>query len=191
MATKKVRLLLPKGTLVWPKLNTPDVYQPTDKNGRPKGEPKVRWLTRVELSPEDLERVEERLKKIAADEGVDEPKLPIKTDKKTGKLSIEAASGVDYKPLITDAKQNKIPDDVTIGGGTVAKLDVSVNVYPMQGGGINLYLNAVQVLKLEQNERQSLFEDEEGYVYNGNSNSSNDDGPEDMSDDNGADAYKF
>lgn len=192
MATKKVRLVLPAGTARWPKLNTPDVFQPKDKRGNPKGDPKVRWTAGVYLSDEDLERVKRRLIKVAEDEGYDDTiKLPIKTDKKSGKQFIEAASGVDYKPLITDAKQNKIPDDVEIGGGTTYKLDVSVNVYPMQDGGINLYLNAVQVLKLVQPERGTLFEDEDGYVYSGNSNASNSDEAEDMDSDTEEDNYKF
>jgi hypothetical protein len=40
---------------------------------------------------------------------------------------------------------------------------VSPNAYPLNGGGVNLYISAVQVLELRQGGARSPFEAEEGY----------------------------
>src|SRR5262245_9961497 len=150
---KKERFVTPVGILVYPKLNEVDVYQPVDKKGRPNGAVKRRFITRIKFeNQEDLAKVQAFLKAKAKEllPDVETPKLPIKKDKKTGELSLEATSGEKFQPLLWDSNNNKIPPVTApqIGGGTKARLDVSINAYDGFGGGINLYLNAVQVIEL-------------------------------------------
>src|SRR5580704_12923796 len=47
---KKVTIILPAGIAVWPMLDQVDVYQPTDKKGRPSGAAKRRFITRVKYN---------------------------------------------------------------------------------------------------------------------------------------------
>lgn len=165
--SKKERFVTPVGIAVYPKLNTVDVYQPVDKKGRPSGAEKRRYITRLALEQADLAKVQAFLKQKAKEllPDIDEPKLPIKKNKKDGSLTLEATSGEKYRPAVFDAKNNKIPPSVIIGGGSKIRLDVSINGYDGFGGGINLYINAVQVLELvEGGQSKSSFEEAEGFV---------------------------
>lgn len=175
--SKKIKKVLPAGVAVYPKLNAIDVYQPTDKKGRPNGPEKRRYMTYVKFDDDDFRKVDAWLKKCAADLGVEDGKLPWKKDKKTGEEWLVATSGEKYQPLIVDAKNKKMPNSKVIGGGSKIKLSVTVNAYEGFGGGINLYLNAVQVLDLKESEfGKSPFEESEGY-----SDDSDEDGEEENS----------
>jgi hypothetical protein len=164
--TKKVTIILPKGIAVWPKLNEVDVYQPTDKKGRPSGAEKRRYITRIKFDDVNFRKVDDYLKQQLKDFDLEDGKLPWKKDKKTGELHLEATSGEKYRPPVFDAKGNKVPAKVVIGGGSTLKLDVTVNPYTGFGGGINLYINSVQLLDLKQRDA-NRFEEEEGFTYNG------------------------
>lgn len=48
-----------------------------------------------------------------------------------------------------DAANAKMPVTTYPGGGTIARLDLTLNAMP-NDGGINFYINALQVLKLEE-----------------------------------------
>ena len=164
MATK-ITFTTPAGIAVFPKLNAVDVYQPLDKKGKPSGAEKRRYITNIKFSDEDHRAVDAFLKKVAKDLGVEDGKLPWKKSKKNGEITLVATSGEKFKPLAVDAKNQKLPADVTIGGGSKIKLNVTVNSYEGFGGGINLYINAVQVLELQQSAfGKSPFEEAEGYV---------------------------
>lgn len=164
--TKKTTIILPPGIAVWPKLNEVDVYQPVDKKGRPSGAEKRRYITRIKFDDENFREVDEFLKQCLKDFDLEDGKLPWKKDKKTGELLLEATSGEKYRPAVWDAKNRKVPAKVIIGGGSELRLDVTVNPYTGFGGGINLYINAVKLLKLKQRE-ENRFEEEEGYTYEG------------------------
>ena len=162
MATK-LTYTTPVGTAVFPKLNTIDVYQPTH-NGRPNGAEKRRYITNIKFSDEDHRVVDAFLKKAAKDLGVEGGKLPWKKSKKNGEITLVATSGEKYRPLAVDAKNQKLPADVVIGGGSKIKLNLTINAYDGFGGGINCYINAVQVLELQQSGfGKSPFEEAEGY----------------------------
>lgn len=165
--TKRIQKILPAGLAVFPKLNEVDVYQPVDKNGRPNGAKRIRFITRIKFDDENHRKVDAFLQKCLKEAGLEGGKLPWKKDKKTGELSLEAASGEKYPPPLFDAKGNELPrSKVIIGGGSKLKLDVTVNPYTGLGGGINLYINAVQVLELQQR-NANRFEEEEGFSYSG------------------------
>lgn len=169
--SKKERFITPLGTLVYPKLNEVDVYQPVDKKGRPNGAVKRRYITRFKFdSPEDLAKVQAFLtakaKELLPDN--ETAKIPLKKDKKTGELYLEATSGEKYRPAVFDAKNNKLPVSVIIGGGTKARMDLSINVYEGFGGGINLYINSTQVIALvEGGLSKSNFDAVDGFTYEG------------------------
>lgn len=174
MANKKIRFITPAVTLVWPKLNTPDVYKPK------KGPEKVRYVTDAKFQPEDLKKLKKWLQDLAKKHlpDVDDPKLPLKTDKKTQELLLTATSGVKYRPPVFAADgETRIPASVEIGGGTKAKLDLTVNFFEIssENSGINLYINAVQVLDLQEGGFKSNFGAEDGFTYKGAA----DDGDED------------
>ena len=161
---KKVTIILPAGIAVWPKLDQVDVYQPTDKKGRPSGAAKRRFITRVKFNDEDHRKVDDFLKQCLKDFNLEDGKLPWKKDKKTGELTLEATSGEKYRPPVFDAKNRRVPANVIIGGGSTIKLDVTVNPYRGFGGGINLYINSVQLLDLKQRDG-NRFEETEGFTY--------------------------
>ena len=162
---------LPTGTLVWPKLNEIDVFKP--KNGKEKR----RFITNIKFSDEDHRKVDAYLKKIMAAGGQPNGQLPWKKDKKTGELTLQATSGEKYPPALLDAKGNELPRaKFQVGGGTIAKVNVTTNVYDGFGGGLNLYLNFVQITDFKAKQRFQV-EAEDGFTYTGD----DDEGPADTS----------
>jgi hypothetical protein len=177
---KKVTIVLPAGIAVWPKLDQVEVYQPTDKKGRPSGAEKRRFITRVKYNDQDHRKVDDFLKQCLKDFDLEDGKLPWKKDKKTGGLTLEATS--DDRPPVFDATNRKVPAKVIIGAGSTIKLDVTVNPYTGFGGGINLYINSVQLLDLKQRDA-NRFEKTEGFTYGGDDDDGDDDDDEDEADD--------
>ena len=163
---KKVTIILPAGIAVWPKLDQVDVYQPTDKKGRPSGAAKRRFITGVKYNEEDRRKVDDFLKQCLKNFNLEDGKLPWKKHKKTGELTLEATSGENYRPPVFDAKNRKVPAKVIIGGGSTIKLDVTVNPYTVFGSGINLYINSVQLLDLKRRDG-NRFEETEGFTSGG------------------------
>jgi hypothetical protein len=163
---KKFSKALPIGTLVYPKLDRVDVYQPLDKKGKPNGEEKRRWLVNVKFGDAEHREVQAWLDDVAKQAGLgDRIKMPWRKDKKTGELWLVAASGEQYKPSLYGANNQKLPAGVTPGGGSKARIFVNANPYEGFGGGINLYLSSVQVIELvESSFGKSPFEATEGYA---------------------------
>jgi hypothetical protein len=165
MAKKKQERLVITihGIAQWPKLSTPDVY--TNKKTGKSSEPAYK----VNIQPIDLAeqlRVEAILNKFAADkfDDADTAKRPTHIDKKTEDLSFSMKRSAKLgKCPAFDAKNHKLPDDASIGGGSELKVNVTVNDYD---DGINLYLNAIQVIKLEEDTYgKSPFEETSGYEH--------------------------
>lgn len=163
---KKATIILPAGIAVWPKLDEVDVYQPTDKKGRPSGAEKRCFITRVKYNDEDHRKVDDFLKQCLLDFDLAGGNLPWKKDRKTGELTLQATSGEKYRPPVFDARNRKVPGRIIIGDGSTIKLDVTVNPYTGFGGGINLYINSVQLLELKQRDA-NRFEATEGFSYGG------------------------
>lgn len=161
---KRVRLTLPAGVAYYPNLDAPRQFQ---RDGKPEGEPK--YDTGVIYEGEALATVRAMLDEAAATLGFDSddrPTLPLKKNKKTGDMVFKAHSGADYKPLVVDAKLNPIPTGTRIGGGSIIKVDVTLDAYEGFGGGVTAYLNGVQVLKFEEDTfGKPRFDKEDGYVH--------------------------
>ena len=95
---------------------------------------------------------------------------PIKehTDKETGEVTTFVRFKSKKKPLVFDAKKNKLPPSVEIGGGSRIRVGATLNAYAKgPNKGVNLYLNAVQVIELQQGFNINDFDEEDGYVADG------------------------
>lgn len=171
---KREYVLLPKGTLVYPKLDEVDVYQPKKKDGTPKGPAIRKYVTRVSYEPAQLEEAKKVLREAAKKLGADPKtvKLPFKANKEgVEELSAKRAEKLG-PPMMFDAKNNKLPT-LALGGGSVARLKVAVNVDENDDGEefAFLYIDQVQVIKFNEKQAgKSAFEEveeEDGFVYDG------------------------
>jgi hypothetical protein len=165
----KTTVILPKGIAVFPKLNEIDVYQPLTPSGKKNGPEKRRYITGVKFSDEDHRKVDAYLKKqLKANNLPANAKLPWRQDKKDNSFSLQMTSGEDYPPPFVDAAGNEVPrNKVKIGGGSIIKPDVTVNAYDGFGGGINLYINQIQIIELKTRVLNKFEAEEGGYVFNG------------------------
>lgn len=69
-------------------------------------------------------------------------------DKPTGRLYATFKTGADFRPGVFDKFKRVIPETVLIGNGSKVRVNYSPNVFEGFGGGINFYLNAIQVMDL-------------------------------------------
>jgi hypothetical protein len=79
--------------------------------------------------------------------------IPIKheldeNDQPTGKFYMTFKTGERFKPGVFDKYGRQIPETVLIGNGSKVKVNFSPQPYNEFGGGVALYLNAVQVVEL-------------------------------------------
>ena len=81
---------------------------------------------------------------------------------------VEVKFKSSYPPSVFDAHRNIIPAEVDIGSGSKVKVAFQPNHYESFGGGINLYLQGVQVIDLVEYSGQSAtsmgFDEEEGFA---------------------------
>ncbi len=68
----------------------------------------------------------------------------------TGLLEVTFKTGVQYPPRVFDARGNKVTGELNIGNGSIVKVAGSYAFYgpELNGGGVKLYLSAVQVIEL-------------------------------------------
>jgi hypothetical protein len=194
-----VKFLSPFGTARFPKVNNPD----TDgkfADGK--------FKTGLLLNDSDVEKVRAEFKAAAKqlhpNVPLEQVVLPLKQlkdkDKETGTKKV-IGWGFNAKsqrrPLILDAKKNKLPEGVKIGGGSEIRIGGAIAAYEktseqvvIENGerrkeevteyGLNIYLNSVQVRKLVVGGGMSdgsEFEEVEGYEYEGAENESAADDP--------------
>lgn len=116
--------------------------------------------------------IKESAKKLMPDAEFDKDfKWPWKTSKdkdgKPGPVLLSATSGEKFRPPVFDTKNGKIPPSVVIGGGSKARMDLTVNPYSDESG-VNLYINGVQIFELQESTfGTSSFEEAEGFTYKG------------------------
>lgn len=172
-------------TLVYAKLETPDVY--VDPRTKVAGKPC--YKTDAKNLPENSTAIEKAQAFVLAELVKLFPDMdpvtrrrtlpngdtktvhwPFKTDKDgvvtlTAKAARTTKAGQLMRVPLFGANNKQLPDSVYPSGGTVARLDLTLNAMP-NDGGINYYINAVQVLKLQESSfGKSNFEPTEGYVY--------------------------
>lgn len=168
MPEKKVRLLTPVGFAKWAHVHAPkDAFVGTD--GRPKGDQK--YSIDVCFTPDDQEwktwagALQNAIKALPAqiDKRTGEPlkkqvciKRELDIDEKpTGRYYVTFKTGVKFKPGVFDKFGQVIPDTVLVGNESKVRVAYSPSEYTAFGGGIALYLNAVQVLDLVEYKPQN------------------------------------
>lgn len=154
----------PRGIAKYPHLDKTAVIQGTDT-----GKYEITLL----VDPNDPD-VELWLQKLEADMKKGAPKgknLPFgdeidkQTDKPTGLTEVTFKSA--FKPTLFDSKGQRMSSDVRVGNGSIVRVSFTENWYPAFGGGMNLYLQGVQIIKLEEFQGRGFedlgFQPEEGF----------------------------
>mgnify|MGYP003439510766 CR=1 FL=1 len=171
MATKsvdKLHLRLPAGILGYPKIFRPD----REEYG---GDYKVKVIISVEAAKASVAKI----RAFAADQfppAVLKSKdwaWPFKVNKEEGTVAFNPRS--DYKPGVFDIDGNPVSDELKIGGGTKAIVEVSFTKKSEKAAkpGLKIFLKAVQIVKLVEyksagaanrpSARDELDDGEEGY----------------------------
>lgn len=89
-------------------------------------------------------------------------KLPWKVNAEDDRLHVKFASA--YKPVFRDAQNAPLPEGVTPGSGSMVRVAYVPNEYPGFGGGLNLYLNGVQVIEMVEHKMAVDFPTSDGYT---------------------------
>jgi hypothetical protein len=200
---KPYKFVTPRLVLIFPKLTKPDTKFKAEGEYRAKGRCRPEDFPEKDLTALQTmldEFVEEKKAELTKKKEIAKVKnltvidiLKVEkdkeTDEETGFVTVSAkmqASGVSKKdgkpwkraPKLFDAKQQKLPANAQIWGGSEAKLAVEAVPYYMpkdNEAGIAFYLNAVQVLKLVKgggdNAADHGFGDEDGYDGSGEADS--------------------
>lgn len=161
MAEKAKRLLTPVGFAKWAHVHNPKAaYQ--EKDGKPKGEPK--FMIDLCFSADDMEwkkwagdlKAEIMALPMQIDKHTGAPiakQMPIKReldidDKPSGRYFVTFKTGEKFKPPVFDRYGMAIPETILVGNESKVRVAYSPVEYTAFGGGIALYLNAVQVVEL-------------------------------------------
>lgn len=168
MSEKKQRLITPVGTAKWASVHAPkEAFK--DKSGREQGDPK--YQIDLVFGPNDMEwkawagelmaEVKKLPQQIDKRTGAAIPhQVPVKRefdqdDKPTGNFYVTFKTGAKFKPGVFDKYGRVIPETTLIGNGSQARVNYTPSVYEGFGGGIALYLNAVQVMELVEYKPQA------------------------------------
>jgi hypothetical protein len=161
MSEKKERKVTPIGEAKWAHLHTPKA--PFDAKGAPKFQIDVifegveewaKWskdiMDKIRALPDQLDKDGDKIKKQS----------PIKremdeNDQPTGRFYVTFKTSDKFKPGVFDKFGHPIPETVLIGNGSKVRVSYIENIYPKFGGGINFYLNAVQVIELVEYKAQN------------------------------------
>jgi len=168
MVEKRVRQVTPLGEAKWAHVHTPKPPF-VDESGKIQGTPKyqIDLLFNKEDKPwaEWAEKVMGKMRALPSQidkrTGDALPKQsPIKreldeTDQPTGRFYVTFKTSEKFKPGIFDRFGAPIPETVLVGNGSTARVSYSENIYSAFGGGINFYLNAVQVQDLVEYKSQT------------------------------------
>lgn len=146
---KKPRLITPVGFAKWAWLTKPKAPFAGDAD---KG---AKYMIDVCFSPDDpvWKTWGGEMKRAAEALGGAGIKLPIKkdtdeNDQPNGRLYLTFKTGEKFKPGVFDRYGQPIPENVMIGNESKVRVAFTMNHYEGFGGGINLYLSAVQVVDL-------------------------------------------
>lgn len=171
---KKERFNTPVGEAKWAHVQQPKAPF-KDERGGEKGEPKYQidvvfdannpewkaWAGKVMAQVKALPE-----QKNKATGAVIPKQIPIKKEfdqdeQPTGRYYVTFKTGVTFKPGLFDKFGQPIPETVMIGNGSKVRVNYCENTYEAFGGGVNFYLNAVQVVELVEYQKQTA----EGYGF--------------------------
>lgn len=178
MANSKNTLVTPRGTALYPKIDQP--YKYSEAANRSVPDPDGEFELRVIFDAEATETIKSAVKMWASNH--DNPKVS-KAKKMPWRPEVQDGEETDRfvvtfkqygkdkegrKRTIAqfDAKANKLPASFKLTNGSEVKVNFHPYYYSAQGGGIKLYLDAVQVLKYVPMQERSVFDQEDdGFVY--------------------------
>lgn len=168
MTEKKERKMTPVGEAKWAHIHTPKAPFKDDR-GNTKGEPK--YQIDIIFNKGDKEwdswaaAVMTKLRAVVQqyDKNTGQPipkQTPIKreldeSDQPTGRYYITLKTSDRFKPGVFDVYGRPVPETVLVGNGSLVRASYTENEYVAFGGGINFYLNAVQVVKLVEYKSQN------------------------------------
>lgn len=167
MSEKKERKMTPIGEAKWSHVHFPKPAF-VDEHGNAKGTPKYQidvifsqdntewaaWAKKVmealRALPEQTNKTGEKLQK----------QTPIKreldeNDQPTGRYYVTFKTSDKFKPGVFDLFGKPVPETTLIGNGSKVRVSYVENTYAAFGGGINFYLNAVQVVELVEYNKQT------------------------------------
>ena len=168
MSEKKERKTTPVGEAKWAHIHNPKVAF-VDEHGNKKGDPKYQidvvfskddpmWAPWAKTVMENLRAMPEQIDKKG---GVTlQKQTPIKreldeNDQPTGRFYVTFKTSDKFKPGVFDQYGKVMPETTLIGTGSKVRISYIENVYQGFGGGINFYLNAVQVVNLVEYKPQN------------------------------------
>lgn len=167
MAEKKQRMTTPVGEARWAHINAPKAPF-KDEHGNEKGFPK--YMIDVVFSPSDpawnawAKELSAKIKalpeiKDKKTDTVTPKQNPLKKefdsqDQPTGKYYCTFKTSDKFKPAVFDS-WGKPMENVNIGNGSKVRVSYVESPYTPFGGGIAMYLNAVQVISLVEFQKQS------------------------------------
>ncbi len=163
MKSEWIQFITPFGTLRYPKVSQPDT-----KGAYADG----KFKTDIVFSDDDFAIVEKAVTEAAAKllPAAQNPQLPLFTEWEEGKgIRLKC----EYRPAVFDAKNRRLPEDVLVGGGTIARIAATIFAYGIgRNTGIGIRLGKVQVKELVecQGDDASPFDETEGFTLGGEAN---------------------
>ena len=158
-----IQFITPFGTLRYPKVSQPDT-----KGAYAGG----KFKTDIVFGDDDFAIVEKAVTEAAAKllPAVKNPRLPLFTERGEGKgIRLRC----EHRPVVFDAKNKRLPEDVLIGGGTIARVAATIFAYSIGSNtGIGIRLGKIQVKELVeyQGGDASPFDETEGFTLGGQAN---------------------
>lgn len=154
----KAKFKTPKGTAVWPWFSVPDTRYNADGV----------YKTDLILSKEEAKPLMAKAKEIYIEEfgekATSSAHWPFKFDEENGGVVFRAKSS--KKPVLYDGKGSVINDTLNVGTGSVIKLAGVMSTYDAGGNkGVTMYLNAAQIIKLEEFGGESFEAEDDAYVH--------------------------
>lgn len=162
---KLQKLISPIGEAMWAHVHTPK--KPFEDKGEPKFQIDVLFDPKDPAWEPLVTDIRKQLVDLPDqwDKKKDPPvkmmkQSPIKRelneqDQPTGKLVATFRTSAKFKPGVFDKYKRPVPPETMIGNGSKVRVAYSPNTYEGFGGGINFYLNAVQVMELVEYQNKS------------------------------------
>lgn len=159
---KRERMVTPIGEAKWAHLHIPK--PPYKGGGNPKYQIDVyfnkddpEWsawakdvMDKIRLLPDQVDRRtgQKIPKQISIKRELDE------NDQPTNRFYVTFKTSAKFKPMVFDSEGNRLDENILVGNGSKVKVSYVENVYSEFGGGLNFYLNAVQVFDLVEYKAQ-------------------------------------
>lgn len=195
-------VMSPRGVAVWPKLDKPTRYDKKQKK-RVIDEEEGKFEVELALEGEDAEKFQKKIKDFAVEQGLKlksvknwpwRDELEKETEEPTGRVLFKFKQYATNKdgstkriPLWLANGKSTYPKGTKLTSGSTIKISGYGSTYTELGGGVSLFVNSVQVIKMVEYEaRNPGFgnedDDDEGDAPDTSEVSEDNDGDESPSD---------